>query len=408
MEPCIWVPTELINYLDEINQSELERISSNDLQAQEFVFLYSSNMLKSYFDYQQGKSPYIHLMSSTIRDFVGRRYIRIRDFMLDHAIIHQNTSYQVDHYPMTYRFSERYLESDLSLYKAQNKTIQNRIVNRKLDLMKAIKGNEIAEYLVHDVYPYVTIPADEDLFELGKKLAIEGVRTNKGKLIALKKNSIDHTNESIVEDSIDLFNKLCHGGYMIPIIGGIKSGGRVFDSFSLAPSWCRSQVKINGQNLVEIDFNTLHPNLAIAIYGGKTTCPITHDEVAKYLGISRSEAKRHNLSFFNLELGILKYSPLYPYYKENHPEIIKGLINDKLSSNFNNVVSSKFLSKEVELMTEVIKRIRQRGIKALYVYDALYTTETESEEVKEIMNTVASGKGIKTVANINYQCKYSV
>jgi hypothetical protein len=62
------------------------------------------------------------------------------------------------------------------------------------------------------------------------------------------------------------------------------------------PSVIREIITIDDDTLVECDYSTLHPNIANKIHRGKNNIAITHDEVAKALGITRKEAKIEYLS----------------------------------------------------------------------------------------------------------------
>jgi len=402
----IWVPNKIVNYLDNLEAAEFSCISPNTLKAKEQVLLYTSNMLKGYTSALKGDDNKVYLVSDIIEEYVGKNHTTIRDFLIKHSIINCSRSYRVDHYPMSYSFTPEYLAGGITYYPVSDKIIQNKVIKRKNKLLEEAKNNAIASYLINEVYPHLSLPTTDELLELGYKLAAAGVKTNKGKTITMKKDALDPKMESYVEDSLELFNHLTGDGYMIPVIGSEKSGYRIYDSFSLAPSWCRSLVRISGQPICEVDYSTFHPNLALAIYGGNNKKRITHDEVANYLGISRSEAKRLNLSFFNLKLQAFRNNPLFGYYQDNHPTVIKGLIYDKLDKRVNNTVSQKFLKLEVDIMTEVIRLVRERNIKAIYVYDALYVIQQHCHEVKEIMDRVAKQMGVNAMANANINGKY--
>jgi division protein CdvB (Snf7/Vps24/ESCRT-III family) len=59
----------------------------------------------------------------------------------------------------------------------------------------------------------------------------------------------------------------------------------------------------------------------------------------------------------------------------------------------------KMFAKEVEIMTECIRRLNEIGIYVGYVYDALFCKESEREIVQKIMNEVAVELGVNTIAD---------
>src|SRR5690606_23644479 len=112
---------------------------------------------------------------------------------------------------------------------------------------------------------------------------------------------------------------LVNNGYLTPNVGDYKSGGRVVDSFNLMPSWIRSIVKIDNEEIIELDYKALHPNIAISLYKGSTKY-LTHYKVANILKEELSSVKIEHLSFFNKRLKDMMRSPLYHYYSKEEPE----------------------------------------------------------------------------------------
>jgi hypothetical protein len=51
-------------------------------------------------------------------------------------------------------------------------------------------------------------------------------------------------------------------------------------------------------------------------------------------------------------------------------------------------------TKEVEIMTEAIRRLNEDGIYVLYVYDALLCQQSHKETVVRVMNEVAEAHGV--------------
>jgi hypothetical protein len=146
---------------------------------------------------------------------------------------------------------------------------------------------QLNEAMVHPIcsnlikmYPKIELPSSKELLVIGKRLAKDGHRTKKDKILTVRNNHKneywkDSDNRSFVEDNIKLFEFLTSRGFMIPSVGDDKSGGRVVDSFTLMPAWIREQITVNGIKLTECDYTALHPNIAIKLYDGTLTY-LTH------------------------------------------------------------------------------------------------------------------------------------
>ena len=137
----------------------------------------------------------------------------------------------------------------------------------------------------------------------------------------------------------------------------------------------------------------------MSIYGGSKKF-LTHQQVAEESGIAIKRVKIQHLSFFNETLMGMKWSPLYKYYQKTEPLLLKNIEYEKKSSEYNyRITSMRMFAKEVEIMTECIRRLNEIGIYVGYIYDALFCKENEREIVKKIMNEVAVELGVYTIAD---------
>jgi hypothetical protein len=170
----------------------------------------------------------------------------------------------------------------------------------------------------------------------------------------------------------------------------------VVDSFALMPLWIRKLVKINGQPVAEADYSCLHPNIAMSLYGGNSPY-LTHEHLAKQLGIDKKIVKIEHLSFFNKRVEQIKRSPLFEYYKKYEPEMVDAIIRAKEESEHGHKITCRCLfAKEVEIMTEVVSRLNEEGIFVGYIYDALFFDPVHSEKVVEVMDEVAADLRVYT------------
>lgn len=315
--------------------------------------------------------------------------------------------YEVGVSSKQFRLTDTYLKAGLKEYLLTDESI---IQQRNKTFYKTLfeaQNNVIAKNLV-SVYQQIDLPTLDEVLAKGKQLAKTGKRTKRGKLFTMRNkhdNSYwkDVKERSFVEDNIELFRFLTQRGFMIPVIGGNSSGGRVVDSFNLMPSWIRSMIKIKGESIIECDFKAMHPNLASKIYDGSGK-HISHQIVAEYLGIDVAIAKNEHLSFFNKPFyptkkhhnkGSMVQSPVFQYYQNNEANMLNKIKEVKQENGYKKTTYQLF-EMEVQIMTQIINLLNQKGIYVMYVYDALYCAESDLDEVKATMNQVINQNGVNT------------
>lgn len=249
------------------------------------------------------------------------------------------------------------------------------------------------------------MPTVDEIEAEADRLIKSGYENKKGKkLVRRNKKGKEHfkdsANLSFIEDAVKIFKYLTKNGVMIPRPGSKKSGGRVVDSFALMPSWIRKLVKVDGVPVAEVDYSCLHPNIAMMLYGGNAKY-LKHVDLANNLNIDEKVIKIEHLSFFNKKANQMKNSPLFEYYQNHEPVMVRNIIVEKRYSEFKHKSTSRSLfAKEVELMTEVVARLNEEGIFVGYVYDALFFDPIHAVKVKEVMDEVAIDLGVFTVAKI--------
>ncbi|MFV8839173.1 hypothetical protein [Salinimicrobium soli] len=162
---------------------------------------------------------------------------------------------------------------------------------------------------------------------------------------------------------------------------------RIATCFNLMPKLIRNLIKIGNHSIVENDFSAMHPNIIQKIYGGSNLEPISHQSVSEYLGISKDDAKKEHLSFFNKRICQMKASPLWNYYEVKEPKMLENILQEKCQHGHEKTCWRVF-EIETRLMETIVSRLSAMGIDVIYVYDALYSTAEEQEVVKEVMNSV--------------------
>lgn len=314
-----------------------------------------------------------------------------------------NDTYQEGITCKSYIFTDTFYSNNLVKYTVTNPEIIAKRNNFIYSQIARATDNVIAINLLK-LYPRIELPTNNELKAEANRLIKENHMTKKGKLLTkLNNHSKDYfkdaSQRSFVEENIKAFKFYTDISYMIPTIGDAKSGGRVVDSFTLMPGWIRNLITIDGEQIVLVDYKALHPNIAMSIYGGSKKF-LTHQQVAEESGIELKDVKIQHLSFFNETLMGMKRNPLYKYYQKSQPLLLKNIEDEKRISEFKHKITSmKMFAKEVEIMTECIRRLNEIGIYVGYVYDALFCKESEREIVQKIMNEVAVELGVNTIAD---------
>ncbi|MGO1728604.1 MAG: hypothetical protein ACTHY4_03275 [Flavobacteriaceae bacterium] len=408
----IQIPKGVRRRIKRLPKGILKRIDSNKDVAVEKCLIMTSNLTYTVFN----EEDYWKSLSSTIlhdqfkkgsdNTFIYKEIIEALKYETNstHPIIeckknqYNTETYRENYYTKQYRLDESCRNKTLESYQIKH---DDNINKRKAYYFKQFNeasANEIGKNLIK-VYEQITLPSKEKILIHAKKLVKENHKNKKGKkLTFLNKKSKSYFSNleqrSFVEDNLKLYDFLVGVNFMIPKTGDFKSGGRVVDSFNLMPSWIRSLIKIEDENICELDFKALHPNIALSIYGNRTK-QITHEKVAEALELPLKEIKIEHLSFFNKRIEDMKKSILYGFYNEKEKEMIENLKQEKLKWGYKKT-SQRLFKKEVNIMTDIISQLNKLDIYVLYVYDALYCKQSDNEIVTEIMNRTIKRHGVFT------------
>lgn len=391
-----------------VPKAMLKAIDSDVNVAIEKCLVFLSNLCSTYYTDDKWKSLKADILHQQTKSKDNTYiYTRIID-VLKHgtskgAFIEVNDSYLEREYCKKYRLTDIYLKAGLVEYIIKDSGIvlnQNRLFYEQLNeaMVHPICSNLIK------MYPKIELPSSKELLVIGKRLAKDGHRTKKDKILTVRNNHSndywkDSDNRSFVEDNIKLFEFLTCRGFMIPSVGDDKSGGRVVDSFTLMPAWIREQIMVNGNKLTECDYIALHPNIAVKIYKGKLTY-LTHQSIAERTGIDVKSIKIEHLSFFNKQWLAMLKSPLFAFYSSQEPDMLSSIYNDKKEHGYK-VTSAKMFSVEVSVMTDVINHLNTLGINVLYVYDALLCEEKDKAIVVETMNRIILEHSVYTCVKVD-------
>lgn len=333
-----------------------------------------------------GENKVIKLNSTILKRTIGKVYTKVIKLLVEMEAITLVSNYYADaHQSRSYQLSSKLAKHvELAAYEAVTTSAVRLLTRGYNNVLDAAKANVIGQSILQS-YDNAILPKLEDVQARGQELILAKY-CKKGKVM----------NKSRLACHIKIFKYLVEAGLLLPKISHANAGGRVTSSFTLLPSWIRSMITFDAGQLVECDYSSLHPNIALSVYGhgGKTS----HDEVASYLNISRAEAKIEHLSFFNKRIVDMKRSPLWKFYSEQHPVMMHAIINEK-SKGGHKVTCSTLFSTEVALMTKAAEILANEQITVLYVYDALYASVSSSVRVAEVMNHVAITMNIQTQVN---------
>ena len=411
----IKIPTKVEHVLRRYTSKKLLKEIHPDIDiAIELCLMFTTQLTSTYFDGldNPNKEGWKSLHAKYLREFLSLDPMTYKDVItaLEYptkrgAIIECDHDRIIGEKNYYYRFGEAYIGKGIVSYHLQTKEAQRLLNKRFVSISGRSQSNPIVQNLIQ-FYEDISLPTIDQIKEEGDRLIKLKHRTKKGKLLKkLGKHSrsyfTDPQKYSFVEDSIKIFKYLTEDGLMYPDVGGDKSGGRIVDSFILMPSWIREMIKVNGETIVEADYSCLHPNIAIGLYSG-TKEYLTHGDLGLAMNIDVNTIKVEHLSFFNKNIWQMKESPLHKYYEENEPNMLRKIISEKYSSEFNhNITSRRLFAKEVEIMTEVVEMLNKEFIYVGYVYDALLCHPLDADRVKEVMDSVILKQGVKTTAKLS-------
>lgn len=416
----IFIPKKIKTHLERFVPIQyLKNIDKDKNIAIEKCLAFVSNLSSTFYADNQWKSLYstlVHEQSKKGNDntFIYTHIIKAlthKTNTTDAVIMVKKNKYGYETYQQgvkskEYRLTDTYFKGDLVEYIIKDKVIIQKRNSFFYSQLKKAHDNPIGNNLIY-LYSKIELPSHGEIPLEAKKLTKVKYRTKKGKMLTFlnkhpKSYYKDASARSFVEHNIKLFDYLTKRGFMIPIIGTVKSGGRVVDSFNVMPSWIRKLIKIDGESIVEIDFRALHPNIAMSIYGGSKKY-LTHKQVSEESNIDILKVKIEHLSYFNKRARGMEKSPLFNYYNELEPAMNAAVINEKNNSQYGHKITSmKMFAKEVEIMTECVRQLNAIGIYVGYVYDALFCKKSDAEIVQNIMNKVVIECGVYTTAEINY------
>ena len=409
----ILIPKKTQRILQRASRSRLKNIDSNIDIAIEKCLLIISNLsdtiyLKSHFS---KKDRWKSLNSKILHNQTGKNqkyiYLKIITLLKDLEIIEvlrnpdERETYQPGVISKQYRLTEEIFNAGLTQYTILEEEIIQSRRNIERGKISENKDNIIVKNIL-EVRKHLLIPTLKLVLNTGIKLTKQkGGYSKKGKkLIYLNKrsrNNFDSKKFMFVEDHIKLYKTL-FDSLSYPKVGSTNSGYRVTSFLNLIPSWIRKLFKIDGEETVEPDIVTFHPNIANFIYGGSGV-HTNHDLVAEYLGINRSMAKEEHLSFFNKHPNQMVESCLYDNYMKKEPDMMNNLLEEKSKYGYK-ITSKNLLLKETKVIIYAIELLNKENIFVGYIFDGLLCKKSDSEKVKQVIDKALKHHDINTYSKI--------
>lgn len=400
----IFIPKKLKHVVDNyISIEDLQSVYKNTEVVKELIYLFTSYLYDPYkntgLDFENNMM-YISAKKIT-KLFFNNNYTLFKKLIdiLEKgtekgAILEVDKRCKVGLYTRTYRLSDIYFAKGIEKYEIKTNKVKEIVKKTFYEKLSKSFDNPIAKHIIK-TYSRITIPTLNKVKIKLNKLIKSGFTSKSGKLY-VKYDGIsekDYSKYIYHDDVLDRFEVILGNGFIIPIIGDEKSGGRVVDSITLINKWIRELCLFDGKPLCELDFKCLHPNIIMKLFGGNTKY-ITHEQVANDLNITKEEVKRHHLTFFNLNSWCFnnKNNILHQYYSSIEPELVDNILklkekhNVRIGNTYVNVKVSRMLfEEEVKLMTKIIEKLTKEDISTLYCYDAIYASPKDKNRVRQVM-----------------------
>ena len=187
---------------------------------------------------------------------------------------------------------------------------------------------------------------------------------------------------------------------------------RFYTFLSMIPKWIRQEILIDGEEIIEIDAQALHPRCIGKLFEDATSVERpdfligdSHSKIAEILGVTRNEAKLINLSYWNSSIlndkttaskkNSVVFEKMDSMIKETTPKLFEYLkivkcytksLKGKKSSHSN--MSVLLMDMETRIMQEVFDGIG--GTTFLYCYDSIAVKSSKYEFIKTAFDRVVN------------------
>jgi len=408
------IPNKIQHNMDKwFPRKDLKEIHEDEDTAKELILFLLSNLSSTFLKSQMSeieavKNGFKRLDSRILQKQVqydGKitsPYRKVLDYLIKNGVLEiGKLGSQKSKKATEYRLRRKYFGKGIVPYQIKSLTVRRmRVKSFNANFERVITTNIGKNSL--KVRSKMFFPSSEEVREHLEKAVVNKYINKKGKrLVKLGKHSKKEYPESnfvYLEDYLARYEYL-RDHMTVPFVSEDVTDTRIIDCFNMMPSLIRKILKINRMPIVETDFSALHPNIIQMFYGGENKEGITHQIVADELGLGVREVKVMHLSFFNMEIKHLVYSPLYDYYMKKEPLMMARVLEDKrISKRGHKVTSDELFKVETNMMEEIVGELNSKGIDVLYVFDAIYSTEQDKSDVVEVMSKIALKYKVRTKA----------
>lgn len=186
--------------------------------------------------------------------------------------------------------------------------------------------------------------------------------------------------------------------------------------------WIRKLIRIDGEEIVEVDYTALHPNIIYIAFAHESNVPQEerdlflntfsgdiHSNLVRLIHVNplndeefkkvRDAIKIEGLSFWNDKISNWSSYSMYEHIESKFPNIMSNVMKSKTSTFKQHAETANILfSIETQLMKHNAEVLQKMDIPFIYAYDALWVAKSSVSKVKEIMNANAKEMGIPTIA----------
>lgn len=187
---------------------------------------------------------------------------------------------------------------------------------------------------------------------------------------------------------------------------------RFYYFLAMIPKWIRNEIKIDDENIKEVDATALHPRIVGKLFETHTNEERpnflegdSHTKIADMLGIERNQAKIISLSYWNSKIVNNKtvcskkneelFGKMDEFIIKNYPKLFEFLVDVKCNMKAIKKGKSRHTNMSVMLMheeTQIISNffwnlkytLKDFSITTLYCYDSISVKKSKYDSVKQI------------------------
>lgn len=307
----------------------------------------------------------------------------------------------------------------------------------KVELAAQIKeANDVMVNMHHKFMSKIALPTFSTLFNKAKTLASLQMTTKSSKRIY----KLNHSDRQLCLYTIaakflnkDIKSIIAKRLKYTDAITGASFESRCYTTFTMLKKWLRSELTVEGERLVAIDAQCLHPNIVgKLVREANIPCEFlkgdVHQSIADMLSIDRETAKAINVSYWNhgkksfirAKNGKL-LQKFHEHMIQNHKDVLDFM--DAESKKYKFIDKQGFVIKshratsrilfywESIIIANLMKKLDAAGIACNQTYDCIYVKASNAPIAIDLFNKTLAEFNIQTKATISresYPCASGV